>query len=78
MCTTGIPNSVYKSDAFIFQKSSSDVFWDNISIYDIQLYCCWPCLPRQGYCVFRFIIEYISSLMDFVPWVVGLFLYEDF
>jgi hypothetical protein len=27
--------------------------------------------------VFRFIIEY-SSLMDFGPQVVGLFLYEDF
>jgi hypothetical protein len=27
--------------------------------------------------VFRFIIEY-SSLMDFGPYVIGLFLYEDF
>jgi hypothetical protein len=27
---------------------------------------CWPCLPRQGYCVYRFIIEY-SSLRDFGP-----------
>jgi hypothetical protein len=27
--------------------------------------------------VFRFIIEY-SSLMDFDPYVIGLFLYEDF
>jgi hypothetical protein len=27
---------------------------------------CWPCLPRQGYIVFRFIIEY-SSLRDFGP-----------
>jgi hypothetical protein len=27
--------------------------------------------------VFRFIIEY-SSLRDFGPWVIGLFLYEDF
>ncbi len=61
-----IPNSVYMSDAFIFQKSSSNVWWDNISTYNIQMYCCWPCLPRQGYCVFRFIIEY-SRLMDFDP-----------
>jgi hypothetical protein len=31
--------------------------------------------------VFRFIIEYSSSLRDFGPWVIiiiGLFLYEDF
>jgi hypothetical protein len=27
--------------------------------------------------VFRFIIEY-SSLVDFGPWVIALFLYEDF
>jgi hypothetical protein len=27
--------------------------------------------------VFRFIIEY-SRLRDFGPWVIGLFLYEDF
>jgi hypothetical protein len=27
--------------------------------------------------MFRFIIEY-SSLMDFAPLVIGLFLYEDF
>jgi len=26
----------------------------------------WPCLPRQGYLMFRFIIEY-SSLSDFGP-----------
>jgi hypothetical protein len=28
--------------------------------------------------VFRFIIEYISRLRDFGPYVVDLFLYEDF
>jgi len=28
---------------------------------------CWPCLPRQAYIVFRFIIEY-SSLRDFGPY----------
>ncbi len=27
---------------------------------------CWPCLPRQGYSVFRFTILY-SSLRDFGP-----------
>ncbi len=27
--------------------------------------------------VIRFIIEY-SSLRDFGPWIIGLFLYEDF
>jgi hypothetical protein len=27
--------------------------------------------------VYRFIIEY-SSLMDFGPWIIGIFLYEDF
>jgi len=37
-----------------------------------------PCLPSQGKnIVFRFIIE-SSSLSDFDPEVVGLFLYEDF
>jgi hypothetical protein len=38
---------------------------------------CRPCLPRQGYCVYKFIIEY-SSLRDFGPKAIGLFLYEDF
>jgi len=37
---------------------------------------CWPCLPKQEYCV-RFIIE-CSSLRDFGAYVVDLFLYEDF
>jgi len=27
--------------------------------------------------VFKFIVEY-SSLRDFVPYLIGLFLYEDF
>jgi hypothetical protein len=38
---------------------------------------CWPCLSVGKGIVFRFIIEY-SSLRDFEPEVVGLFLYEDF
>jgi hypothetical protein len=41
----------------------------------------WPLfvgLVYQGKdIVLRFIIEY-SSLRDFVPYVIGLFLYEDF
>jgi hypothetical protein len=37
-----------------------------------------PCPAYKGKdIVFRFIIEY-SSLMEFCPQVVGLFLYEDF
>jgi hypothetical protein len=48
-----------------------------------QTYIGAPCgkfigLAYQGKdIVFRFIIEY-SSLMDFDPYVIGLFLYEDF
>jgi hypothetical protein len=43
----------------------------------------WPLLAlptKARIFVFRFIIEYIpsSSLRDFGPTVVGLFLYEDF
>ncbi len=39
---------------------------------------CWPCLRRQGYCVFKLIIKY-SSLRDFgfLGKIIGLFLYED-
>jgi hypothetical protein len=36
-------------------------------------------LAHQGKdIVFRFIIEYYSSLKNFAPQVIGLFLYEDF
>jgi len=38
---------------------------------------CWPCLDQAKDVVFRFIIEY-SSLRDFGPEVMGLFLDEDF
>ncbi len=33
---------------------------------------------KAKHIVFRFIIEYNSSLMDFGPYIIGLFLYEDF
>jgi hypothetical protein len=36
---------------------------------------CWPCLPRQGYFVFRFIIEYIVAEVILSPRyvIIGLF-----
>jgi hypothetical protein len=40
--------------------------------------CSFVGLAYQGKgIVFRFIIEF-SSLRDFGPWLIGLFLYEDF
>jgi len=49
--------------------------------YRNQIHPLWVlALPTKGKdIVFRFITEYYSSsLMDFGPQVVGLFLYEDF
>ncbi len=51
-------------------KSGHLKIWETINPgMDQEVKCkvnfCWACLlPRQGYIVFRFIIEY-SSLMDF-------------
>ncbi len=52
--------------------------WFGFRKVDKQAQFCWPCLTKIGKDImFRFIIEY-SSLKDFDPEVIGLFLYEDF
>jgi hypothetical protein len=66
-------------------------FWLHVGIMSMSALCqrsqtlrqskhrqTFVCLAYQGNdIVFRFVIEY-SSLRDFGPWVIGLFLYEDF
>jgi hypothetical protein len=61
-------------EAIFLTANTSHLVYKFLFLIFIQ--CFYPCLPRQGYCV-RFIIEY-SSLGDFGPHVVGLFIYEDF
>jgi hypothetical protein len=52
------------------------VFYPNNIPSQYHLFVYWPC-PKPEDIVFRFIIEY-SSLRDFGPQVIGLFLYEHF
>jgi hypothetical protein len=49
----------------------------HLNLFQHKSYCIFIGLPYQGKdIVFRFIIEY-TSLTDFGPYVIKLFLYED-
>jgi hypothetical protein len=63
----------------VYRMAKASVGWRFHFVKNCQFWIlALPMEARRGKdIVFRFIIEY-SSLIDFGPEVVGLFLYEDF
>jgi hypothetical protein len=85
LCNIYIGNFIYYQDFFLLWGVKTQFKMKEGTTYFVECFegvgiiVHWPCFARQGYIVFRFVIEY-SSLRDFGPSVViiGLFLYEDF
>ncbi len=49
---------MYRHKLIPIYESNNSV-WDK-GLHGLYLFY-WPCLPRRGYCVFRFTIEYIVA-----------------